>query len=133
MGRTAALWLLATSITSLLLAATSVAISWNVASRCTRALKSLRAALRTPPSHARLAQVEADQAALSYALSTVTKTARRLSSRAGMEAVRERQKDEPPPTGTSKAELRKHYGLNGVSAADFARRQLALPIDKPQE
>jgi hypothetical protein len=131
MGKSAALWLLATSITSMCLGAVSVAICWNVGSRCTRALKSLRAALRIPPSHARLAQVEADQLALSSALQSVTKTAKRLSSRAGMETIREREKDAEPPQGTSKAELRKHYGLTGVTPAEFARRQLAMPIDKP--
>lgn len=126
MGKFAALLLLATSITSLLLAVTSVAISWSVASRCTRAVKSLRAALRTPPSNARLIQLETDQAALSSGLSSVTTTVKRLSSRNGMQDVRARQAQEPPPIGATKAELRRHYGIAGMNGPDQARHQLSL-------
>ena len=129
MGTTAALLLLITSIISICLAVISAAISWRVGFRCTRALKSLRAALSTPPSHARLTQVEADQAALSSALSSVTTTVKRLSSRHGMQDIRARRADEPPPIGTPKAELRKFYGVKGPAPGEYGIRGITSTQD----
>lgn len=135
MGRVAALLLLITSITSICLAVTSVAVSWRAASRCTRALKQLRARLSMPPSDARLAKVETDQAELFSILGKLTTTTKRLSSRAGMQDVRERQQNSPPPLGATKAQLRQHYGIVGLSGPEQARRQLQmnLPTENANE
>lgn len=61
----------------------------------------------------RFAKVEADQAELFSTLSKLTTTVKRLSSRAGMQDVRDRQGSTVPPIGTPKAELRKFYGVKG--------------------
>jgi hypothetical protein len=121
MRNAAALWLLITSITSICLAVVSAAISWSVGFRCTRALKSLRAQLRTPPSDAKLAQLAADQAECFSALEKLATTTKRLSSRKGMQDVRARQANDPPPIGAPKSELRRHYGITGRSPAEIVQ------------
>lgn len=125
MGSNVALWLLVTSISSTLLAVCSVVVSWREASRSTQARKWLRGQLLTKTSDARLAKVEAEMTELFSILEKVTTTQRRLSSRAGMQAIRERQANQPPPPGASKAELRKYYGIAGVPGPEVARRQLS--------
>jgi len=72
----------------------------------------------------RFSKVEADQAELFSTLQKLTTTLRRLSSRAGMEDLRARSANEPPPVGTPKAQLREHYGLVGKSPQDVARLQV---------
>jgi len=49
---------------------------------------------------------------------------RRLSSRAGMEELRERRANEPPPLGTPKSKLREHYGIAGKTPQQVAQMQL---------
>lgn len=70
----------------------------------------------------RLAELQADVLSLSSTFEKVAKQTMRLNSRAGMRELRER---EAPPVGTSKAELRKFYGLN-TDGPEFARRQMSL-------
>jgi hypothetical protein len=117
----ALLWCsLGIGILSISLAATCVLICSRLAFRCTRALK------RKPPSESTLAQLAADQAALSSTFQSMATTVKRLSSRYGMEERRSRPAaTDAPPTGASKAELRRHYGLN-VSHREFAAKQLSL-------
>lgn len=133
MGTDAALWLLITSITSTCLAVVSACISWRVGSRCTRAVKSLLGRRSTRPSDVKLAEAMEQQAALFSTLSKLEKTVVRLSSRSGMQEVRARQVSNPPPPGASKAELRKHYGLTGLSGPEFARKQMAMSLDPPTQ
>jgi len=75
-----------------------------------------------------LRDLAAEVASLSSSYEKVAKLVTRLNSRAGMRELRsERDASEaaPPPLGASKAELRRHYGLN-TSGPDFARRQMSL-------
>ncbi|HWV90407.1 MAG TPA: hypothetical protein VNZ59_10005 [Burkholderiales bacterium] len=76
----------------------------------------------------RFAKVEADQVELFSTLAKLTKSMQRLSSRAGMEMVRERRANEPPPQGTPKAQLREYYRLNGLTPADVARRAMGQNV-----
>lgn len=130
MDQDAAPWLLGIAIFSLSVAAFSVLVSWRTATRCTRALKSLHALVATRTSDAKLSRVLADQAELFSTLESITTTVKRLSSRAGMQDVRARRspssEGDAPPAGTSKAELRRHYGLLGKSAPEIARAQLSM-------
>lgn len=122
-----ALWcLLGTTILSVLCAAGCVVACYRLASRCTRVLK------RRPPSELTLSQLATDQAALYSSFQSMATTVKRLSSRAGMAELRSRPAaSEAPPIGASKAELRKHYGLN-AAGPEFARRQLSL-VATPKE
>jgi len=133
MGLTAAQFSLAMALCSICLAAVSVFVSWREASRSTAARKWLRGQQLTKASEPRLAKLEADQAELFSTLQKLTTSMRRLSSRAGMQDLRERSAAEPPPLGTPKAQLREHYGLNGLKPADIARRQMSLVPQTTQE
>lgn len=124
MDRTAALWLLATSILSLLLAAGSVIVSFREASRSTRVRKWLREQVLTKTSEPRVAKLEADQAELFLILEKLTTALKRVTSRAGMQELREKRGNAPPPPGASKAELRRYYGIAGVPGPEVAARQL---------
>lgn len=117
-------FLLGTAITSLLLVAGYVAACWRADSRSTRSRKS-PAELSTGTSDARFAKVEAEMAELFSTLEKLTTTVKRISSRQGMRDLR--AKDDPPPVpppGTSKAELRRFYGVNGLSGPEQAKMQL---------
>lgn len=114
-------FLLVTLICSLSVGAACAAGAWWLASRATRKRKA-------PPStlseglEARFARIEADQAELFSTLERVTTTTKRLTSRAGL---RERQNSpDALPVGTPKAELRKAYGIAGMSGPEQARMQL---------
>jgi ABC-type nitrate/sulfonate/bicarbonate transport system substrate-binding protein len=72
----------------------------------------------------RFAKVESDQAELFSTLQRLTTTLRRLSSRAGMEDLREKRASAPPPQGTPKAQLREFYKLNGLTPQQIAQRQM---------
>lgn len=77
----------------------------------------------------RLETLEADQVALSSNLEKVCTTAKRLTSRAGMQDLRERRRESssaPPPPGAPKAELLKYYGMSGKVGPAFAQAQLDL-------
>lgn len=91
-------------------------------------------------SHAELqrtvAQLQADQAALFSTLESVTTTVKRLSSRAGMKALREERMTstpEPPGPNASKAEKLAYYGLTGAVGPAFARRQQELELETNRE
>jgi len=131
----AALWSLGIAIFSLSVAVCSVLVCWRTGTRCTRALKSLRGLVLTQTSDAKLSRALADQAELFSTLERLTTTVKRLSSRAGMQDVRARgsQEGEPPPVGTSKAELRRHYGLVGKSAPEIARAQFSMVPNNSEE
>lgn len=126
MAQNVALWSLAISIISTCSAAGCVVACWSMVSRCTRALKQLRARVSMPPSDARLAKVETDQAELFSILGKLTTTTKRLSSRAGMQDLRGKRADGPPPPGASKEELRRYYGLNGKGPREVAQMHLAI-------
>ncbi len=100
----------------------SVALYSKLVSRFTGLQKWARSQLMTPPSDAKLNELLADQVALSSALASVGKTVKRLSSRSGMEELRAERKSAAPPPGASKEEVRKYYGLNGLTSAEIARR-----------
>lgn len=117
---------LAIAITLSFLAAVCASVSWIVALRSSRAVRSLLVQMQTPPSDARLAAVEADQAELFSTLEKLTTTTKRLTSRSAMRERRERgQADGPPPFGAPKAEVRRYYGFT-QDGPEFARRQLTL-------
>lgn len=124
MDHTVALWLLATSILSLLLAASSVIVSLREASRSTRVRKWLREQVLTKTSEPRIAKVEGDQAELFLILEKLTTALKRVTSKAGMAELREKRANAPPPVGASKAELRRYYGIAGVPGPEVAARQL---------
>jgi len=103
-----------------------VAVS-KLASRSTPRAKPKDSPPQTPLSEAQLATLAADQAELFSTLGKLTTTVKRLSSRAGMQELRERREaPEAPPVGTSKAELLKHYGMSGKVGPAFAQAQLEL-------
>lgn len=124
MDHTAAQWLLATSIISIFLAVASVAVCWREASRSTRARKWLREQTLTKTSEPRVAKLEADQAELFLILGKLTTAMKRVTSRAGMQDLREKRANAAPPPGASKAELRRYYGIAGVPGPEVAARQL---------
>lgn len=130
-ANTGLLWSLTIAITLTLLLVGCVLVAWRVGSRSTRPAKRPT----SPPSMSdfeiRFAKVETDQAELFSTLAKLTTSMRRLSSRAGMEDLRERRSHDPPPIGTPKAQLREHYKLNGLSAQQVAQR--AMFTDRNQE
>lgn len=78
----------------------------------------------------RLSTVEADQVDLSSSQEKLHTTVKRLTSRAGMQELRERRShSSPPPVGTSKADLLRHYGMSGKIGPAFAQAQLELERD----
>jgi hypothetical protein len=79
-----------------------------------------------------LATLVADQAALFSAFEKMAVTVKRLSSRAGMRDVRDRQATAAPPEGTSKADLYRHYGFAGKVGPDFARAQQEFELRNAQ-
>lgn len=118
------------SILSLLVAVACVGRCLSLASRVTRALN------RKPPSESTLSKVVADVADLNSSFQSLARTLKRLSSRHGMQELREHRAtaEAPPPIGTSKAELRRYYGLQ-ASGPEFAKRQLSIvpPPNKQDE
>jgi len=107
--------------------------AWKRASPSTRQRKQPPSPPTTPdsetPSLAHLARLEADQAELFSTLGKLTTTVKRLSSRAGMQDFRDRERaetGEPPPRGTAKAELLRYYGMSGKVGPAFAQAQLQL-------
>ena len=126
-----ALLLLITGTTSALLAAVSVAAYLRRASPSTRRAKLPPSLPATESFESRFAQIEADQAELFSTLQKLTTSMKRLSSRAGMQDLRERRGNEPPPVGTPKTELRKFYGVAGMNGPEQARRQLSLVREEP--
>jgi hypothetical protein len=116
-------WLLTTLILSIAWLAAYAIGRWLRASASTRAQKSKRSPEPTPTSvESRVAQMEVDLAALFSTLEKLTTTIRRLSSRAGMQDLRAAPSE--PPLGTSKAELRRHYGVDKLSGPAQARLQI---------
>lgn len=118
----AALFSLAMSIGSIFLAVVSVVVSLRTGSRCTRGLKSLRKLALTQSSDSKLAKVETDLAELFSTLSKINTTVRRVSSRHGMQELREGRSSQadankPPPFGDKKA-AREFY-LNGKSQREL--------------
>lgn len=128
MDQTAVPWLLSIAIFSLSVGVCCVLVCWRVATRYTQDRKWLRGLVLTKTSDAKLAAIQADQAELFSTLEKLTTTVKRLSSRAGMQDVRERHSSTstPPPPGTPKAELRRYYGMQGKSGPEIARHQLTM-------
>lgn len=120
MGLTAAQWSLITSILSVCIAVSSAIVSWRWGSRVTQLRKWARGRVLTETSDVKLAAVHSDLAELSSTLQKLTTTVRRLSSRHGMQDMRERrsQQDQPPPPG-NKAAARAFY-LHGKTPAQIA-------------
>src|SRR5688572_33424676 len=116
--------LLITGIASILCVVASAVVSWRLGSRSTRPKKPPPSAPPMSDFEIRFAKVEADQAELFSTLQRLTTTMRRLSSRAGMEELRERRANEPPPLGTPKSKLREHYGIAGKTPQQVAQMQL---------
>lgn len=126
--------LLITGIVSILCVVGSVAAAWRLGSRSTPSRKPPRSPPPMSDFEVRFAKVDADLVELFSTLQKLTKSMQRLSSRAGMEDLRERRANAAPPdppVGTPKAELRKHYGLNGLSPQQIAQRQMFT--DRSQE
>jgi hypothetical protein len=76
----------------------------------------------------RLTDLSAEVVSLSSSFEKVTRQLMRLNSREGMRELRAREDGPgtPPPLGTPKGELRKFYGLQGLSGPEVARRQMSL-------
>lgn len=121
------LCLLITQILLTLLLAGFAVAAWSRASASTRRSKQPASPPQTPPSEIHLATLAADQAELFSTLGKLTTTVKRLSSRQGMQDVRDRRATaEAPALGTSKAELLKHYGLSGATGPTFYQRQMGF-------
>lgn len=106
----ALLWCaLATAICSMCLAVVSARVCWRLGSEYSQLRRSLDERLSTLPSDAKYAKLSTDLAELFSTLESVTTTIKRLSSRAGMQDVRARRNEGPPPPGASKNELREYY------------------------
>lgn len=133
MDVSALLWSLITLISLLLLAVSYALVAWIKDSRSTRSKKPNDSPPPTPPSDAgKMAQLEADQAALFSTLEKLTTTVKRVSSRQGMRDLRARDEG-PPPVGASKADLLRYYGMHGKLGPDFTRAQQNLELrDAPQ-
>jgi hypothetical protein len=123
---------LITLIASMCWLAGSALVAWVLVSRSTRQRKRPESPPPTPPSEGHLARLEADQAELFSTLEKLSTTVKRLSSRAGMQDVRARSgRDEPPPVGTDKATLLRHYGMSGKIGPEFARAQQDIELRRP--
>lgn len=114
---------------------------WSTGSRSTPPKKQPPSPQVTPDSGtpsvlAALQRLEADQASLSSTLESVVTTTKRLSSRQGMRDLRARRAaaEQPaePPTGASKADLYRYYGMAGKVGPEFAREQMRRERDQPQ-
>jgi uncharacterized protein YlxW (UPF0749 family) len=136
MGVTDALLLLGTGILSSCLAVGSVLVFSRGASRSTRRTKSEPEDSPSQDLRSALASLQADQAELYATLEKLTTTVKRLSSRAGMQELREQRNghessgrasgQNPPPTGAPKAELLRYYGMAGKVGPQFAQAQLDI-------
>lgn len=104
-------------IASSLLVAGFVTVCWRVASSSTRRRTSPPEP-STPISDERYAKLQAEMAELYSTLEKLTTTVKRISSRHGMADLRAREADAAPPPGTSKAELRKFYGIGVAGKVD---------------
>lgn len=138
MAITVALLSLTIAIASTFWAVISARRSSHAVFLSTRTRKWLRKFESTATSDVRLAKIEAEHAALLSTLQKNTSTLARLSSRQGMQALRERQAtdtadaDDPPPVGASKAQLRDFYLTKGKRGAP--KNQLSLvSSDSPKE
>lgn len=150
MGAVTAQWLLGISITSVCLAAISVAVSLNAAFRSTRARNYALEALRTPPSHAKLTELQEQVTHWSSISEKLASLVQKSNSRAAMRVLREKNSaaEEPADTPTApapppplpetatkeekqahKLKLRRFYGLN-VAHTDFVRRAKLLETQK---
>jgi hypothetical protein len=119
-AETIALCSLITSIFSLSVAVTSAVVAFRLGSRFTALAKWARGLVTTKTSDAALAQINADLAESFSTLEKLTTTVKRLSSRHGMQDMRERRSTQgPPPPGASKAEVRKYY-LVGKTPSEIA-------------
>lgn len=123
----AALFSLATAITSLCLVAAYAVASWKRASAATRKPKSAPDSPTIPSSEGRFARIEADLVELFSALERITSELKRISSRQVRREEREAARETPradaaPPPGATKAELRRHYGLVGLNSAQIASK-----------
>lgn len=125
--------LLITGIASLCCVAAYALGSWRAGSRSTRARKPPVSPPPTSDLESRFAKIEADQVELFSTLQKLTTSMKRLSSRAGMQDLREREAHAPPPMGTPKSELRKHYGVAGMNGPAQAALQLVKERKNEQE
>lgn len=87
---------------------------------------------KAPPRwESRLLEVETELASLCSNFEKVNRQLMRLNSRAGMRELRARSSaSEAPPVGAPKAELRRYYGVNGLSGPDQAAKQLDIEGDR---
>lgn len=123
-GSTGLLWWPIIAIASICSLVSFALAAWLAGSRSTPRRKPPASPPAMSDFEIRFAKVETDQAELFSTLAKLTTSMRRLSSRAGMEDLRERRSSEAPPIGTPKAQLREHYKLNGLSSQQIAQRQL---------
>lgn len=130
MDATVLLSLLATAIISTCLGVGCAVAYLKRDSVATRKPKPSGSPEVTPTFAAELAQLATDQASLFSTLEKLNTTVKRLSSRQGMRDVRERGSSEPPPIGTPKAELLRHYGMSGLVGPEFARKQQQLDLEQ---
>lgn len=133
MATPALLFSLATLILSISLAVTCAVACWRWVSAATPRRKQPPSVEPTPTS-GQLAKLEADQVELFAALEKTSASLKRLTSRAAVQDHRERARNGsssgPPPVGTSKAELLRHYGMSGKVGPAFAQAQLEMEHHK---
>lgn len=104
---------------------------WRWASASTRRAKPPPSEPATPIS-GRVTALEGDLAALYSSQEKILASLKSLTSRQAVRDHRAREKSEssdrdiPPPLGTPKAELLKHYGMAGKVGPAFAQAQLEM-------
>lgn len=135
MGDVAALCWQITLMLSLLSLVIAACVRWSRGSPSTPTPKRKASpeATLTSETPAALAAVQADQAVLFSTLEKLTTTMKRLSSRAGMRELREKEQadsNSAPPPGASKAEVLRFYKMAGKVGPEFARAQQELELSR---
>lgn len=122
-----------------LLCSQIIQITWLfwLATRVARASRQASLAMKRTPApekwESRLRELEDELSSLSSSYEKNTKLLRSLNSRAGMRELRAREadpSDAPPPPGASKAELRAHYRVGGISGRAMADKMKVVSTEE---
>jgi len=126
-------WSQITAIASIFLGVGSAVGFLTAVSRSTR-----RASSPPPPPQTRISlqafeELREEVTSLSLGLEGLRKSVKKLNGYKAVEKFREREASEAPPLGTSKAQLRQHYGLAGKSHREIAILARGVDADMQQE
>lgn len=131
MAVTVPLWLILT-LTALFLSVVLCAFAvLRRDSPSTRRVSSRPPPQPTPISLADFEMLRTEVTSLSLGLEALRKQVKKLAGYNAVTEFRAREANAPPPIGTPKAELRRHYGINGKSPREVA--ELAASTNMQQE